>query len=133
MRVLRAFLRRTVCGDQALRESCSAGSREFIEPERNPSRSRVTNLKPRALKMRVNSAAISELRARRKFVVVDFDADDFAMVTHAELPEAERANCILALLDRAESLTRNRTSVFDARGQTSGSWLVPNPQVGVTR
>src|ERR1700674_2515641 len=64
MRVLRAFYRNEASADQALRESCSAGSREFMEPERNPSRSRVTNLKPRALKMRVNSAAMSKLRAR---------------------------------------------------------------------
>src|SRR5579863_2642430 len=46
-------------GDYPARRSCSAESRVFIDPERNPSRSSVTNLKPSALKMAVNSAAIA--------------------------------------------------------------------------
>src|SRR5580692_10159362 len=69
----------------------------------------------------------------RQFVVGDFDADDFAMVTHSELLESERANRVLALLDRGESLTRDRAPVLDTRRQTSRSRLVPNPQVGVVR
>src|SRR5713101_5618638 len=46
------------------RVNASGASKEFMEPERKPSRSRVTNLKPRALKMRVNSVAISGVSAR---------------------------------------------------------------------
>jgi hypothetical protein len=50
--------------NQRPRANTSAASTTFIEPERKPSRSRVTNLKPSALKMRVNSAAKSGLSAR---------------------------------------------------------------------
>src|SRR5882724_5164246 len=46
------------------RRSCSRGKTAFIDPERNPSRSRVTNLNPSALKMRVNSAAMAGSSAR---------------------------------------------------------------------
>src|SRR5215470_13461559 len=38
------------------RRRSSTGRRAFMEPERKPSRSRVMNLNPRALKIRVNSA-----------------------------------------------------------------------------
>src|SRR6185437_6846716 len=41
-----------------------AGLPEFIEPERNPSVSRVTKVNPSDLKMRVNSRNISVVRAR---------------------------------------------------------------------
>ena len=98
-----------------LAQNCSAGSRVFIEPERNPSRSKVTNLKPRALKILVNSAAISEVRARDSSLLGNFDANNFAMMTHAELPETQRAESILALLDRAQCLTCDRATVLDTR------------------
>ena len=46
------------------RVSWSALSKEFMDPERKPSRSSVTNLNPRDLKIRANSAAISGVSAR---------------------------------------------------------------------
>ena len=42
----------------------SADSKAFIDPERKPSRSRVTNLNPSLLKMPVKTAAISGVMAR---------------------------------------------------------------------
>src|SRR5258706_5020147 len=56
---------RATSGAQArLRVSSSAGSNEFIDPDRKPSKSSVTNLNPSFLKMDVNSPAISDDRAR---------------------------------------------------------------------
>src|SRR5579884_324459 len=46
------------------RTICSAESNAFIDPERNPSRSRVTNLNPSGLKILVNAAAMSGVKAR---------------------------------------------------------------------
>ena len=46
------------------RASCSTGNSVFMEPERKPSMSRVTNLNPKVLKMRVNAAAMAGLKAR---------------------------------------------------------------------
>src|SRR5581483_3514923 len=50
-------------GEICLPLKSSIDSREFIEPDRNPSRSRVTKVKPRDLKIRVNSAAICGVSA----------------------------------------------------------------------
>ena len=49
-----------------------------------------------------------------QFLSVDFDADDIAMMAHAELTETEGANGVFAALDNVESLARNRASVFDS-------------------
>lgn len=46
------------------RRKSVTGSSAFMDPERKPSRSKVTNLKPRALKIRVNSAAMLGSSAR---------------------------------------------------------------------
>src|SRR5436853_1093578 len=54
----------SVTSRQPARRRSSGRRRAFIEPERKPSRSRVTNLNPRALKIRVNSAARAGSRAR---------------------------------------------------------------------
>ena len=88
------------------RVSSSAGSRAFIEPERKPSRSRVTNLKPSALKMRVNSAAISGVERARQLFASNFDAHDVAVMADAKLAEAQRANGVFALFDHAQSASR---------------------------
>ena len=68
-----------------------------------------------------------------QFVAGNLDSDHFSMVTHAELPEAECAQCILALLDRAESLACNRAPILNARGQASRRGLIPHPQASAVR
>ena len=54
--------------------------------------------------MRVNSAAISRVSARGQFFARDLDADDLAVMAHPELTEAERAQRVFSLLDRARAL-----------------------------
>src|SRR5579872_2874840 len=52
------------------------------------------------------------------------------MMTNPELPEPERSKRIFALFDNAESCARDRTTILDAGGQASRSWLVPDSQAG---
>ena len=56
-------------GDRAypMRRNWSAGSNAFIDPERNPSRSSVTNLKPSCLKIAVNCASHGGIQGAAQF------------------------------------------------------------------
>ncbi len=105
-----------------LRSRSSAGSRVFIEPDRKPSRSRVTNLKPSALKMRVNSAAMRRIEGARQFVAGDFEAHNLSMMAHAELAEAEATERVFTLLDhrRASRVTGRPYSMREERQAEAG-------------
>ena len=51
----------------------------------------------------------------RQLGLGNFDPDNFAMVTDAELPKTKVAECILAALDRVKRFPGNRPSILDPR------------------
>ena len=111
------------------RSNSSAGSKAFIDPERKPSRSRVTNLKPEALKI------LRELRRHRgierplQLLARNFNADDFPVMPHAELPEAQRAQRVLAVFDHlsASRVTGRPYSMRDDRQADAGLSQMRSP------
>ena len=86
-----------------------------MEPERNPSVSRATKVNPSALKIRVNSANISGVRARGNSSCGDLNAGNLAVMAHPALAKAEAAERFFSLLNGGERLQGHRAAVFDAR------------------
>src|SRR5580658_1326304 len=68
-----------------------------------------------------------------QFLASDFNADDLAVVTHAELPEPQRPQRVFTLLHHPEGLSGNRPSIFDAGREAGRSRLVPDAQAGTSR
>ena len=81
--------------------------------------------------MVVNCAAMAGLRRTVQFLAGDLDADNVAVMAHAELAETEGANRVFTALDHVERLARHGTAVFDARGEAGGCRLVPDAQAGL--
>ena len=71
----------------------------FIDPERNPSVSSVTNVNPSALKVRVNSREHLRRERAGQFVLGDLNPRNFAMMPHAALAEAQAAQGFFSLFD----------------------------------
>ena len=118
-------------GTYPARRSWSAESKAFIDPERKPSRSSVTNLNPRRLKMAVNSAAIAWIQSAIHFLPGDLDADDVPVMPYTELAEAESANRFFAAFDDVKRFASDRAAVFDPRGKTGRRRLVPDAKAGM--
>ena len=80
------------------------------------------------LKMTVNSAAISGVRARGQFLARDFDANNFAVMAHAELAETESAQRRPRPAPPLAGLRGLRAPVLDARRKAGRRGLVPDSQ-----
>lgn len=63
----------------------------------------------------------------------DLDARNFAMVTHAELPEAQRSDTLLACFHRLHRLNGHRRAVGNARAEARRSRAVPSGQTRKAR
>src|SRR5262249_3207876 len=70
------------------------------------------------------------LRRKRaiKLVARHLDADNLPMMAHAHLAEAQLAQGLLARFDGGERLSRNLTSIFNARPDTGRSRLGADAQ-----
>lgn len=67
------------------------------------------------------------------FFTSDLDADDFAVMPDAKLPESEDAKGIFATLDHVERLARDGSAVFDPRREASRCRFVPDPKASTLR
>ena len=100
-------------------------------PERNPSRSSATNVNPAAR----TAATTSSRRATTSSSAagLDLEPGGVPVVAHAQLPEAERAQRRLGLLDRGQAAQRDRRAVGQPRGQAGRGRLVPGAQAEPAR
>src|SRR5436190_2576441 len=62
------------------------------------------------------------------FLRRDLDARDLSVEPHAELPEAERLELFLAVLDSLDVLDGHRSSVRNAGTEASGGGTIPSGQ-----
>ena len=111
------------------RTICSGESNAFIEPERNPSRSRVTNLNPRFLKIRVNSAAISGVIARTiSSRAISIRAmSPWWRTRNWRNPSRRSASSPCSTADSASVVTARPYSIRDERHAEAGLSQMRNP------
>src|SRR4029077_14192115 len=72
-------------------------------------------------------------QSARKFFARNFNAYDFPVMAHAELPEPHGPHRSLSAFDHTQRFWRNRASIFQARRKAGGGRLVPHPQVRLVR
>ena len=96
-------------------------------PERNPSRSRVTNLNPGR---GTPDQLVADLGARgRQLVERDLDPGQVALVVaDPQQPEPLAAEPLLGLVDHPDPLGRDLLAVGDPAGEAGGRRLVPGGQ-----
>ncbi len=67
-------------------------------------------------------------QSARKFLSGDFNTHNIAVMTHAELAKSESTYGVFSALDNLQRLRRHRAAVFNSRGETCGSGLVPHSE-----